>query len=242
MKDGETASTSTNGVRPDTPVTLTTDSTGVVKVGYRTGTGVSANPKTDYWYMINEGSTASPYQPYGVGKWYLHKEIGKVVLNGSELWQVHGSIASWFYVDNLIYSISANARKDFILSDYFVQNSYSYATTITNGELVYSYQVGGGPARLVLKDTDYTTVADFKTWLSTHNVTLYYVLSTPTNTEITDTTLINQLEEFYRAQSKNNQTNISQINNDLPFIINATALLDANTYIMQLEAELEASS
>ena len=171
------------------------------------------------------------YQDYfykDSGKWYKYGMIGKKVLDGTEAWQVHGGIASWFYVDNLIYSVSANSRNDFLLSNYFVQNSYNYATTITNGEMVYSYQVGGGPARLVLKDTDYTTVADFKTWLSTHNTNLYYQLATPTSTEITYQPLIEQLDNIYNAISYDNQTNISQVNNELPFIIYAEAF--ANTF------------
>ena len=154
-------------------------------------------------------------------KWYLYKAIGKVVLNGSESWGVHGSIASWFYVDNLISGNTLNDSNNSMLSNYFKQEKYSNVTTLTNGQFAYT---PSGNKRLVIKDTDYTTVADFKNWLSTHNVTLYYILATPTTTEITDTTLINQLEELYIAKSKENQTNISQINNDLPFIISASAL------------------
>jgi hypothetical protein len=33
------------------------------------------------------------------------------------------------------------------------------------------------------------------------------------------------LEEIYKTKSKENQTNINQKNNNLPFIINATALM-----------------
>ena len=61
-----------------------------------------------------------------------------------------------------------------------------------------------------------------KTWLSTHNTTVYYALSTPTAIEITDSTLISQLETVKR--SFNGQTNITQTNNDKPFILDVTAL------------------
>ena len=197
--------------------------------------------------QLEKGSKQNAFTPYGttpielcsssdgtkrdyflhdrtLDKWYWHREIGKVVLNGSESWQVHGAIASWFYVDNLFYGITANAKKDFILSDYFVQQSYNYVTTLTNGECSYASPDGGTTYRLVIKDTDYTTVADFENWLSTHNVTLNYQLATPTNTEITYQPLIDQLNELEKAMSKDGQTNISQVNNDLPFIISASAL------------------
>ena len=54
-----------------------------------------------------------------------------------------------------------------------------------------------------------TTLEEWKEWLSTHNLILVQPLVTPTNTEITDTTLISQLEAIYNAISYYEQTNIS---------------------------------
>ena len=58
--------------------------------------------------------------------------------------------------------------------------------------------------------------------MGNNNTTFYGIKPTPTYTEITDSTLLSQLNAL--AKSYNSQTNISQNNNDLPFIINATAL------------------
>lgn len=59
--------------------------------------------------------------------------------------------------------------------------------------------------------------------------TIFYLpLATPTYTPITGT-LAEQLEALWKAQSKDGQTNISQVNNDLPFVINASALQDLST-------------
>ena len=69
-----------------------------------------------------------------------------------------------------------------------------------------------------------TSLADLRTWLSTHNTIVYYVLATATDTQITNTTLINQLEALEDANSYDTQTNITQTNADLPFIITATAI------------------
>ena len=55
--------------------------------------------------------------------------------------------------------------------------------------------------------------------------TIYYVLTTATSTQITDTTLISQLNTLESAMSYDTQTNISQTNDDLPFIISASALM-----------------
>lgn len=53
---------------------------------------------------------------------------------------------------------------------------------------------------------------------------IYTRLQNPVDIEITNQTLINQLNAIKNAMSYNNQTNISQKNNTLPFIINASAL------------------
>ena len=42
-----------------------------------------------------------------------------------------------------------------------------------------------------------TTTSDWATWLSTHNTTVYYALATPTDTTITDSKLIEQLNHIY---------------------------------------------
>lgn len=56
--------------------------------------------------------------------------------------------------------------------------------------------------------------------------TVYYVLATPTDTQITDSTLLSQLEAIKEAESYSGQTNISQTNDDKPFILTAKALKD----------------
>ena len=60
----------------------------------------------------------------------------------------------------------------------------------------------------------------------TTGATVYYVNPTanPNGIEITDTTLISQLEAIESAMSYENQTNISQTNADLPFVISASAI------------------
>ena len=220
--------------------------------------GTLASIESNPQLMIEEGSSATTYVPYSsielckIGnyqdyfykdsdKWYLHKEIGKRVFNGSELWYADGQDGKKRKrVDNILDGLGVDA--------YTIANILSnlYApTTATNtyvGNMGIALSSNG--KTILIYDGNYNTsdATSFKQMLANNNLVLYYALATPTTTEITDTTLINQLKEIYNAKSKENQTNISQINNDLPFIINATALLDANTYIMQLEAELEASS
>jgi hypothetical protein len=72
--------------------------------------------------------------------------------------------------------------------------------------------------------------------------TVYYVLEASQDELITDTTLINQLNDFYNnVSSYKGQTDITQTNAELPFNINAIALYDLNnliTRVATLEVEV----
>lgn len=63
-----------------------------------------------------------------------------------------------------------------------------------------------------------------KNYFKDKGVTFYYILATPTEEEITDTTLISQLNALEKAVSYDDTTNISQTNANLPFIINVEAI------------------
>lgn len=190
-------------------------------------------------FQIEQGTKANSYTPYGTpaleyckigdyedefylatesdteltaGKWYLKKNIGKVVLDGSESWYQWGT--DTFYITKL-----SSVRTG--LSNYFKYNStVTGASQLSNGEFFIHDSANNNA--VIFRNSSYTTVADFKTWLTTHNTEVYYVLDTPTYEEITDSTLISQLEAI--KLSYNGQTNISQENNDKPFILDVTAL------------------
>ena len=199
-------------------------------------------------YMLESGSTASTYEPYqgniynidlpegmelckigtyqdyiykDSGKWYLHKEIGKVTYNGTENWTT-------FAINYEYQIILQDAKEGDFENQFFPSLCNKYVNHNVGGASLNNYEFSNftsGVYRWIrIRHNDITTLANYKTWLASNTPTFYYLLATPTNTEITDTTLINQLEELYIAKSKENQTNISQINNDLGFIINASAL------------------
>ena len=191
--------------------------------------------------QIEKGSTATTYEPYESqtypinlgtmelckignyqdyiykdnGKWYKHSEIGKRIFNGTENWYENAN-----NIQATLSSITFTSNSE-CFSNYFKSVLYS------SSEFGISvYQSGNTPyVRVNQGKTKIGGLSTFKAWLSSHNTTLYYPLATSTNTEITDQTLIAQLDNFEKAKSYNSQTNISQENNDLPFIINATALM-----------------
>ena len=166
--------------------------------------------KQDYIYKDN-------------GTWYLHKEIGKVTYVGTESnwykqdsWSAVGSNTSAFYRAKPSDSLGDTNT----YSNYFVRN-----TNITSVDTP-CMNLGGTNIIFRINKTLADTTDGFKTWLGNNNVEARYILATPTNTEITDTTLINQLDNLQNLNSYNPTTNIMQENNDKPFIITASALKD----------------
>ena len=148
------------------------------------------------------------------GKWYLEKKIGKVVLDGSEEWKtdnIYNNINQYSMQEPGVYQNYDNVIR--ILSNHFKGYQYSSSWKIDN-----SITISGSTSasRIRVMTSLYTTVGDFKTWLSTHNTTCYYVLATPTTTEITDTELISQLESIELIEGTNNISS----NGNLPIIMN----------------------
>ena len=183
-----------------------------------------------YQIQIEKGSTASLYSPYFTpielckigdykdriyksnGKWYIEKKIGKVVLVGSddEGWQMISSqeLTNTIYLSS--FAIDGLMKENTLtFSNYFTKQSGLWNNDVEG----YQLTTQDRNIRLRINKSTASYVSAFKTWLSTHNTTVYYVLATPTITEITNTELISQLESIELFKGLNNITISS---NDLP--------------------------
>ena len=198
-----------------------------IKVMFADTTSISYEPYSKTEYPINLGSLElckiGDYQDYiykSSDKWYKHSEIEKKVLNGSETWTK----------TNLAFQTVAETTPNMgsvYLDSY--SNKYIhhyYATGITTNIQNYEYGWNSGK-NLTIRDDRYSTANDFKTALTTEKPIIYYVLATPTETEITDETLINQLEALASATTYLGQTNIITSGSDL------APLLDVTTYAVE---------
>lgn len=158
-------------------------------------------PNTDYKNRIYKSN----------GNWYYEKNVEKVILDGSEEWG-YGSISGVFYTTSITnYAISNNVP----YSNYYTGvSNVSGASNMgqqSNNTIGFINVSGQTTARFYIKDTRYTNnTQDLKAWLSTHNLELWYILATPVTTQITNTTLISQLE----AISVHTGTNIIELSSD----------------------------
>ena len=150
--------------------------------------------------------------------WYKYKAIGKVVLDGSENWSYSsGSTQPFRLVIDNIESIT-QSDTPLVLTNYFTPFEWT-------GSTKPDYGITHNVKTIAIKNKDnLTDLANFKTWLSNNNTILYYVLATPTTTEITDLDLIEQLNQLYNAYSYHKQTNIYQNSSELPFYLNIKAI------------------
>ena len=156
------------------------------------------------------------------GTWQFEQNIGKVVLDGSENIETLGQYNNnYAYAIVLTGLINTGSYHNLGLLDHF------HPTTSPNVSTDGSFYFTAG--RVVLFFANITTVPDVKSWFGTHNTTVYYVLARPSYTSIIGI-LAEQLENVYqKLLSYEGQTNISQVNNDLPFVLNVSALKDLST-------------
>lgn len=178
----------------------------------------------DYKDYIFKNVAGSPYYnaDLDLNGWYLKKNIGKVVFNGTESWEL--------YTDNVFSNEKITNIRN-CLSDYYIFNSTERIGQLLDGQFGIANSTNNN--RICFKNENCSTVTDFKTWLSTHNTEVYYPLELPTYIHISQADypiLRSQLENLYNnAKSYDGQTNITQKNDDLPFNISVDVkVLDTN--------------
>ena len=153
-------------------------------------------------------------------KVYKNEKIGKYQFTGNE------NITLATHVGNM-YAF----RYDDLSNNYIGREENQYLCTNYKQKLVADWDNEGiinvstsVPYIYIFTTGDTASnVTAFKTWLANNKPLLYYRLETPTQTEITDTNLHNQVKMLYNAQSLNGTTIVTSSGN-LPMIIKIRAL------------------
>lgn len=180
-------------------------------------------------YPINLGSMElckiGDYQDYLYkenGIWYKYGAIGKVVLDGTQT-PYYTVAQNDYYLFQFSHTLFRFGNKN-IYSNRFI-NASNWGINI---ESLYVQTSGANEilqGKILTSRLSEASGNGVKNWFSANNTDIYYPLATPTITEITDTTLIEQLDNLEKAYSYDTQTNISQTNQDKPFIISYEAIL-----------------
>ena len=195
-------------------------------------TATDIEPYQEQSYTISLGSTElckiGDYQDYFYkdgDDWYIHKELGKLVLNGTGNYGTLGDGSHgekrFNFTESTVGNIDVQIRGTYC--DKYQGVRYSASPSTPNSISQWRQE------NMLAVTTNKTTYSlnDFKADLASNPVTVYYVLATETNTQITDTELVEQLNTlWYGAHSYEGVTWLSAQSNgvDLPFIIDATVV------------------
>ena len=166
----------------------------------------------DEFYKASESDTTLES-----GKWYLKKNVPKLIFNGNENWAISNSgTPNWYYS----YINSNNIPVSNSTSSNAMCNMYPIGSIgNSNTEQGIILIASNGQIRIRYGTED--TIENFKAWLSNNNVEFYYQALKPQYI-LLNNTLQEQLETSLIGFD--GQTNISQANNDLQFSISASAL------------------
>lgn len=163
------------------------------------------------------------------GEWHIHKEVGKVILDGTQngIRTVIGTTGYYRFCPDIgtnIKTIADASIKGSFYSDKLTSinrnQSYAGTTGIAPTDPSFNYK----SFIIFTEATKQMTYVEFQTWLSTHNITIYYQYETPQEIPITNQTLINQLNALKNdGQSYYDITNINVITQNAQPTIEAEA-------------------
>ena len=161
-----------------------------IQCGTTSNTGKLVNYRNRYMLVEDqEINQFYPYQEskitYSLGEEFLaeqdytqdnklYKNVEKVVLNGSENWEISS------FTNDTILSVLLNVQ-NMKNSSEFKMNRFKYIPKVFN-DTDYEYcATGGGSIRIGLYKSRLQSadIAGFKQWLSEHPVEVYYQLATP---------------------------------------------------------------
>lgn len=128
---------------------------------------------------ITKGNNAQVYYPY-VTEPSIIRYIKEITLNGTESWyldDIYKGIAQFSVWVNALYINDSNIRA---ISNYFKGVYFNLSWEKNNTVTIK----GGGSLRFMTNK--YTSINDFKTWLSNNDVKVCYVLKTPVITSLSE--------------------------------------------------------
>lgn len=159
--------------------------------------------------------------------WYAHSLIYKTTLDGTEDWEAWSAQNQTnTYAVKLVSpsptpaNISGSTTYRGIMSDKF--SWYRQGIVYTTDAEAITTAGGNIYIRINKNRLSSVDVAGVKAWLHDNSPVVYYLLATPTDTQITDTTLISQLDSVHEWLTRYGYT--STVTGSLPIVIDKTNL------------------
>lgn len=189
--------------------------------------GANATEYAQYFPPV-ELCRIGDYQDYiykSGSDWHLHKETKKAIFNGSENWAYNSEVNR----ERVFVTVNDIALQEYVTTapvvtvcDQFRGSNWFNLYRGTAGVNVMSSHDSNH--RIIIRTNDFTSADSFKTWLSSHNMTVYYVLATSTDTRIIDATLVAQLNALAGAQAYSGKTVYQTNSATMPAILSVELL------------------
>lgn len=177
--------------------------------------------------QVEVGDVATTYEPYGKDNWYWHKENYKIKLSSTNQTWIRTTtntpdIARYRtddYID-IIKKVSSSTIIGDILCNYYNPQIAGTAGSYGGNQGIAIDNLGA----IFINDNTYSQdFAGWKEWLDSVDCYICFSLATPIETQITDETLIAQLNAWYNAQSMDDITYIT-VDGNLPMQLKLKAL------------------
>jgi hypothetical protein len=179
---------------------------------------------TSIKFQVEKGTVVTPYEPYGTD-WYVRKEIGKQVLEASDIVGVASSYTNIEYarankpVDSIIYDNSRGYSNVAIAS--FATQQVSTGGGYDNKDFIGKYIVQAENLRYYVGFPKNTGLQNMQTKLE--GEVFYCALVSPAYTKITDNTLIGQLNAVHDWLKRYDYYGV--VSGNLPIIINRSGII-----------------
>lgn len=162
------------------------------------------------------------------GGWYKYKRIGKAIFDGTEDLLVESNGRFGYRSTTIASKIGGNLLTPATVDSLLGNMSNIYKEKTAGQTWSKNEGISVDDAKCIrIWDNTYSPTSDsvgYKAQLNTQNLIFYGILAEPIPEQITDTTLVSQLNAIKSAISYDNETNISQTNANRPFIISASAV------------------
>lgn len=222
---------------------LTASDAKYMVVRIRAGDDVST-----FWdgVQIEKGSSITAYAPYFTpielckigdyqdyiysvnGDWYLHKETKKLDVSALTGWYYNSNtnFRTTTGVSDIKFPSSSDVVGDILCPDYSALSGNAAATS------TYDYGIAlGGADYVSIRNKNLTSLAELNTYFANNQIYAYVVLATPTDTQITNSALIAQLNALNAGTTYDGTTIITVASENLagPLEVKASATI-AKTY------------
>ncbi len=191
----------------------------------------SDNP-TPYYELCKINTYKDTLSIDDQGNCIINKNIGKKILDGGESWSGGSFQSSYRYKITIDNATTPSASDLNIYSNYFHASSNVLDSNITTGEIAHYKST-----KDFYFSASQTSTANFKTWLSTHNTEVYYILNTPEKITLKNTPLplFNGINHITFVDSFETDTRLTYENDISPS--DKQALIDG-TATIQTEIEV----